>query len=381
MALNPVLAEDGSGKLFPLPAAGEIFFLRRDNIGFRLRGPGANLKGSGCFFLSSSRIVFLRAGKVESHGSSFSSCELPLHLMQQAQFKQPIFGANYLEGQVHPKQEAENPIQGTSTFTLTFNAGGCGTFINVFFRLWKNALSHQQPDNSLLQQLHLGAGAAFVDPSDPSVVYVTQPQPANQPGQQQQMPPYWQQQQQQPPYSPQQQQQPPYLPPQQQPPHAPLQQQQPPFAPQQQLQPPAWGQPTPQQYPQPYGAPQQQQPAPQGQPPMSPYYQQPQPWQQPPLFPQGQQAWQQQPYWQQPQQQQPQPQPYWQQPQQQQPPQPHQQPYWQQPQQQQQPPPHQQPQQQPQAQQQQPQAQQLRPQVPTFPEEPARTNAQAPSLI
>ncbi|OEH77538.1 hypothetical protein cyc_02604 [Cyclospora cayetanensis] len=176
MALNPVLAEDASGSLFPLPQSGEVFFLKRASIGFKLKGPGVSLKGNGSFFLSSQRIVFLKQGKVQTHGS-FSSCELPLHLVQRAQFKQPIFGANYIEGTVHPKQEAESPLQGTSTWSLTFNAGGCGTFINIFFRIWRQARNHQQPDDALVQQLQFGAAAAFVDPSDPSIVYVSQPQP------------------------------------------------------------------------------------------------------------------------------------------------------------------------------------------------------------
>lgn len=181
MAVNPVLAQDASTKeMFPLPVAGEVFFLKRAHIDFKLTGP-TNLKASGGeFFLSSRRIVFVKKGDVNKH-KDFSSFELPLHLISEPKFEQPIFGANYMRGKVQPLESAENPINGTSKWFLTFNAGGCGTFLNVFFKLWQYAVKHQPPSQELVQQLQLGNGAAFVDPNDPSTIYVTQPVPAGPP--------------------------------------------------------------------------------------------------------------------------------------------------------------------------------------------------------
>ncbi|PFH36641.1 putative arabinogalactan protein [Besnoitia besnoiti] len=178
MAVNPVLAQDASTKeTFPLPVPGEVFFLKRAHIDFKLTGP-TNLKASGgVFFLSSRRIVFVKKGDVSKH-KDFSSFELPLHLVSEPKFEQPIFGANYMRGKVQPLESAENPLSGTSKWSLTFNAGGCGTFLNVFYKLWQYAIKHQPPSPELVQQLQLGNSAAFVDPNDPSTIYVTQPVPA-----------------------------------------------------------------------------------------------------------------------------------------------------------------------------------------------------------
>eukprot|EP00070_Physeter_catodon_P030277 XP_028337171.1 WW domain-binding protein 2-like [Physeter catodon] len=134
---------------FPLPSTGEVFFLKRDHVDFSLNGPGgSNMKGGGVFFLSSKRIVFLKKGDIKKH-AQFSSFEMPLHLISDAKFEQPIFGANYMRGKVEPNALAETPVQGTCIWRLTFNAGGCGTFLNIFFKLWNSALKKQQ-----LSKLH-----------------------------------------------------------------------------------------------------------------------------------------------------------------------------------------------------------------------------------
>ncbi|KFH01420.1 putative arabinogalactan protein [Toxoplasma gondii VAND] len=181
MAVNPVLAQDASTKeTFPLPVPGEVFFLKRAHIDFKLTGPTTLKANGGEFFLSSRRIVFVKKGDVNKH-KDFSSFEIPLHLISEPKFEQPIFGANYMRGKVEPLESSENPISGTSKWFLTFNAGGCGTFLNVFFKLWQYAVKHQPPSQELVQQLQLGNGAAFVDPNDPSTIYVTQPVPTTPP--------------------------------------------------------------------------------------------------------------------------------------------------------------------------------------------------------
>ncbi|KEP62170.1 UNVERIFIED_CONTAM: arabinogalactan protein, putative [Hammondia hammondi] len=181
MAVNPVLAQDASTKeTFPLPVPGEVFFLKRAHIDFKLTGPTTLKANGGEFFLSSRRIVFVKKGDVNKH-KDFSSFEIPLHLISEPKFEQPIFGANYMRGKVEPLESSENPINGTSKWFLTFNAGGCGTFLNVFFKLWQYAVKHQPPSQELVQQLQLGNGAAFVDPNDPSTIYVTQPVPTTPP--------------------------------------------------------------------------------------------------------------------------------------------------------------------------------------------------------
>jgi WW domain-binding protein 2 len=96
-------------------------------------------------------------------------------------FNQPIFGANNLTG-------ASPPLDGsgltdTIKWKLAFNNGGVGTFLPLFFRLLNemrqrmsqpqgvvaNAPTHSDADVQQILQ------AAYVDPNDPSKLYVSQP--------------------------------------------------------------------------------------------------------------------------------------------------------------------------------------------------------------
>eukprot|EP00922_Rhytidocystis_sp_ex-Travisia-forbesii_P066113 GHVS01098179.1.p1 GENE.GHVS01098179.1~~GHVS01098179.1.p1 ORF type:complete len:225 (-),score=25.65 GHVS01098179.1:172-846(-) len=183
MAVNPVLAQDSqTGELFPLPIPGEVFFIKRKGIGLKAETPTGTMKGSGTFVLTSRRIVFMKDGKPEQH-RDFTSFELPMHLISSPKFEQPIFGANYMKGKVDPLVGAENALPGTTTWHLTFNKGGCGTFLNLFFRLHLEATRNAgwTPTPDLTTQLAQGTGAAFVDPNDPSIVYLTQPVPSAPP--------------------------------------------------------------------------------------------------------------------------------------------------------------------------------------------------------
>eukprot|EP00927_Polykrikos_kofoidii_P049816 TRINITY_DN43826_c0_g1_i1.p1 TRINITY_DN43826_c0_g1~~TRINITY_DN43826_c0_g1_i1.p1 ORF type:complete len:242 (+),score=42.21 TRINITY_DN43826_c0_g1_i1:73-726(+) len=181
MAINPTLAQDDSSReLFPLPAGGESFILKRDGIAFECKlQRGGSLWGRGCFFLSSKRIVFVATEK--SSRSDFKSFEIPLRTLGAPKFNQPIFGANYLSGLASPLEEentdAASLTAGSTAFTLTFNSGGCGTFLPCFYQLLAEAMEQQQA--SLTQAAAEGRlnQVAFVDPSDPSVLYLSQPAP------------------------------------------------------------------------------------------------------------------------------------------------------------------------------------------------------------
>eukprot|EP00386_Alphamonas_edax_P005451 GDKI01017563.1.p1 GENE.GDKI01017563.1~~GDKI01017563.1.p1 ORF type:complete len:343 (-),score=84.63 GDKI01017563.1:160-1188(-) len=180
MAINPILAMDqNTRQLFPMAEPGELFILRRDGIDFQAKLPTGTMKGSGEFFLTSKRIVFLKKGDPSTH-KEFTSFELPLRHMQNPKFQQPIFGANYLEGKIAPNMEAGNPITGTATFYLTFNKGGCGTFLPMFFRLMGDIERAHAPNPQFMQQVSSGHlnNIAYVDPNDPSVLYISQPTPA-----------------------------------------------------------------------------------------------------------------------------------------------------------------------------------------------------------
>mmetsp|Transcript_12537 Transcript_12537/g.24180 ORF Transcript_12537/g.24180 Transcript_12537/m.24180 type:complete len:213 (+) Transcript_12537:87-725(+) len=177
MAINPVLAQDStSGDLFPCPQGGEAFVLKRDAIDFEVTLPrGGKLKGRGCFYLSSIRIVFVALER--SSRADFKSFEIPLTALRQQKFEQPIFGANYLSGIAFPLDGDPNGLlAGGAKFSLTFNHGGCGTFLPLFFQL---LAERQQPVSSpgVTQAAQDGRldQVAFVDPSDPSTLYLSQP--------------------------------------------------------------------------------------------------------------------------------------------------------------------------------------------------------------
>merc|ERR1712060_404053 len=64
-------------------------------------------------------------------------------------------------------------------WTMTFVAGGCGTFLPLFYRLLSEI--HESRQGATLQQAaengNLGQ-VAFMDPNDPSTLFLTQPSAA-----------------------------------------------------------------------------------------------------------------------------------------------------------------------------------------------------------
>merc|ERR1712150_11073 len=182
MAVNPTLARDETnGEVFPLPKTGEVFALKRQGIAFQTKlASGHQLSGTGTFFLSNKRIVFVAS--VSSCRPDFKSFEISLGSLYDPSFKQPIFGANYLAGIAGPTASgfqadpASAPLGGVpAPFTLTFNEGGCQTFVDVFFKIMADV---QQDDNRMQRAMAQGQinSVAYYDPSDPSVLYVSQPQ-------------------------------------------------------------------------------------------------------------------------------------------------------------------------------------------------------------
>eukprot|EP01068_Selenidium_serpulae_P011820 Selendium_serpulae@DN572_c0_g1_i1.p1 len=185
MALNPVLAQDSSKKLFPLLAQGEAVMLSRDGMSFVAKLPDKKLAAKGVVFITNRRLVFLQAGDPRKH-KLFTSFEMPFELVRDINFKQPIFGANYMEGTVQPFCDAENPISGPASWSLSFMNGGCMTFLRVFYHVKKEVAANRArpyaPDIS-----QISTNTAFADPSDPSLFYVVQPvalaaPPAGYPG-------------------------------------------------------------------------------------------------------------------------------------------------------------------------------------------------------
>merc|ERR1712217_458648 len=138
---------------------------------------GGKLTGKGIFYLSSKRIVFL--AKAKSCRADFKSFEIPLDRFDKFKFNQPIFGANYLGGETRlpSSSDGPSPLEGGPTkVSLTFNSGGCGPFLPLFFQIMTDI--QQQADSTETAQAALDGRlyqVAYVDPSDPSVLFLAQP--------------------------------------------------------------------------------------------------------------------------------------------------------------------------------------------------------------
>ena len=174
---------------FPLP-------LQRRGVAISVdtRDPALRtLMGSGCVYLTTVRFTFV----ADRPNGPFSSFDIPLEGISSETFKQPVFGANRLEMEVAPVP-GRGLVQ-PAHVSLTFNDGGTNTLLRVFFGVmerWRQpvevrAAFFAAPQSFIQEQV------AYVDSSDPTVLYLTQPTMAEgQPlvAQQQAYPPLPQQQ-------------------------------------------------------------------------------------------------------------------------------------------------------------------------------------------
>eukprot|EP00743_Colponemidia_sp_Colp-15_P008199 GILK01008891.1.p1 GENE.GILK01008891.1~~GILK01008891.1.p1 ORF type:complete len:275 (-),score=25.50 GILK01008891.1:49-873(-) len=175
MACNPPLYSNG----IPVPIAGEYLVLHRKGIAFTAKVPGmGTLSGSGVFYLSTLRIVFVAT---KSDGAlPLQSFDIPLAHIGNEKFNQPIFGANNMTFRVEPLWGS---IPAPAEVKLTFKEGGCGTFLPLFFTLIeqiRTSIASQRPaapDPRFVDAVRTGniRNVAYIDPSDPSVVYISQP--------------------------------------------------------------------------------------------------------------------------------------------------------------------------------------------------------------
>ena len=92
----------------------------------------------------------------------------------------PIFGSTYLMGSTAPYQ---NLLPGHCHFKLWFKNGGCDTFINNLSKILKEVRKHNNNIQSFIQNSGLYndlrngnfQNKAFVDPNDPSKIFVEHP--------------------------------------------------------------------------------------------------------------------------------------------------------------------------------------------------------------
>eukprot|EP01025_Chloroclados_australasicus_P029046 TRINITY_DN2886_c0_g1_i1.p1 TRINITY_DN2886_c0_g1~~TRINITY_DN2886_c0_g1_i1.p1 ORF type:complete len:223 (+),score=33.62 TRINITY_DN2886_c0_g1_i1:102-770(+) len=192
MTANPALVETLARDTIPAPFPGESILLQRKGINIDINGvrtSSGKWQTRGVLYLTTVRMVFV-AEKTDQR-SGLAAFDLPLVYLQDIKFNQPILGANNLSGEVWPAIEGGGPA-GTYPphgFKLYFKEGGVGTFLPLFFRSLQNArvwYARTQQQQQQQQQQPTAQGqeqqepenmvaTAFVDPNDPTRVFLTQP--------------------------------------------------------------------------------------------------------------------------------------------------------------------------------------------------------------
>ncbi|KAL9369661.1 hypothetical protein Peur_040860 [Populus x canadensis] len=187
MALNPQLFQNG----MPVPFENELFVLARDGVDFEVdKIPGCGkLKSKGTIYLSNIRMVFVAAKPV----ANFYAFDMPLLFVNGEKFNQPIFLCNNISGFVEPVvPENENrALYSAHSFKILFKEGGCGTFVPLFLNLISSVRQYNQQMNSApvtridpLQAANTPVDEmmrhAYVDPNDPTRIFLQQPTPQSE---------------------------------------------------------------------------------------------------------------------------------------------------------------------------------------------------------
>lgn len=107
-------------------------------------------------------------------------------------FNQPIFFCNNISGSVDPvvPENEQRALFSTHSFKILFKEGGCGTFVPLFFNLIHSVRQYNQetsragPQFDPLQASQTPVDEmmrhAYVDPNDPTRIFLQQPNPQSQ---------------------------------------------------------------------------------------------------------------------------------------------------------------------------------------------------------
>ena len=197
----PLRSARGRNAPLPVPLDGEVFILSRPGIRFSadLPAPVARRIGAdGVVVFTSLRLVFIAPSAVplaarEERGGGgsaearFVSFDVPLASIADEAFQQPVFGANSLTGTVVAVPGGGLPPGLRGTFGFEFRDGGVGTFLPVLIRVLSETrrLAAAPPTarlapsarSQIFEDIRLGrfGGAAYVDPSDPTTLFLSQP--------------------------------------------------------------------------------------------------------------------------------------------------------------------------------------------------------------
>ncbi|KAM3833084.1 WW domain-binding protein 2-like [Vipera latastei] len=95
----------------------------------------------GSVFMTPYRVIFVSKGK-----DAMQSFMMPFYLMKECEIKQPVFGANYIKGVI--KAEAGGGWEGSTTFKMTFSAGGAIEFGQRMLQVASQASRGEVPNGA-----------------------------------------------------------------------------------------------------------------------------------------------------------------------------------------------------------------------------------------
>ena len=174
MSTNILLNEQGNE---PLRSENEYFILKRQDISYLiLSQSGDKYVGEGSILITSNRLVLLPI----KQNTNIRAIEIPLNQIYEEEFKQPLFGKNYIKGKCRPFLQNQF---GNFTFTIWFKGKRIGTLVGVFFTLIDSLRKNQGKNHNIniLQNLkENNFNAIFaIDTGDESFIYKEQPSSAN----------------------------------------------------------------------------------------------------------------------------------------------------------------------------------------------------------
>ena len=178
MTTNILLNETGTE---PIRTEDEFFILKRNDISYRILVESkTQYTGEGFLILTSSRLVIFPTRQ----NTHFRAIEIPLNKIYEEQFKQPLFGKNYLTGKCAPI--FASPF-GAFTFTIWLKGNRMGTLIGAFYTLLDSLRNNQgrNHDENVIKSLKENSFNELfaIDPEDNSYIYQIQPPAANIPKQ------------------------------------------------------------------------------------------------------------------------------------------------------------------------------------------------------
>jgi len=139
---------------------GEVILIYYDGVELSLDpyNPVPLMKGKkkGRIYLTSHRIVFIN----KDQNDLFQSFSIPFMCMRCLEIEQPVFGANYIKGEV--RNEPYGKWDGTAKFKLWFNNGGAIEFGQCLLNAGK--LASQARASQQTMQRHVNQGNIYPAP-------------------------------------------------------------------------------------------------------------------------------------------------------------------------------------------------------------------------